>query len=65
MDPSNERKVFELVVKTVCQKSTSQYFLLTPKVLITEEKYKVMSLYTNYDSIIYKIQALSKWKAFQ
>ncbi|KAL4235853.1 Structural maintenance of chromosomes protein 5 [Mactra antiquata] len=33
MDPINERKVFELVVNTVCQKSTSQYFLLTPKLL--------------------------------
>ncbi|XP_067666413.1 structural maintenance of chromosomes protein 5-like [Haliotis asinina] len=33
MDPINERKVFELVVQTVCKKSTSQYFLLTPKLL--------------------------------
>ncbi|XP_041363245.1 structural maintenance of chromosomes protein 5-like [Gigantopelta aegis] len=33
MDPINERKVFELVVQTVCKKSNSQYFLLTPKLL--------------------------------
>lgn len=33
MDPINERKVFELVVQTVCKKSSSQYFLLTPKLL--------------------------------
>ncbi|XP_070206218.1 structural maintenance of chromosomes protein 5-like [Littorina saxatilis] len=33
MDPVNERKVFELVVQTVCKKSASQYFLLTPKLL--------------------------------
>lgn len=33
MDPVNERKVFELVVQTVCQKSRSQYFLLSPKLL--------------------------------
>lgn len=33
MDPVNERKVFELVVQTVCRKSASQYFLLTPKLL--------------------------------
>ncbi|XP_061164858.1 structural maintenance of chromosomes protein 5-like [Saccostrea echinata] len=33
MDPVNERKVFELVVKTVCQRSRSQYFLLSPKLL--------------------------------
>ena len=32
MDPQNERKVFELVVQTACENSTSQYFLLTPKV---------------------------------
>ncbi|KAK6178810.1 hypothetical protein SNE40_011310 [Patella caerulea] len=33
MDPVNERKVFELVVQTVCKKANSQYFLLTPKLL--------------------------------
>ncbi|KAK3096507.1 hypothetical protein FSP39_000824 [Pinctada imbricata] len=33
MDPINERKVFELVVNTVCKRSCSQYFLLTPKLL--------------------------------
>lgn len=34
MDPVNERKVFELVVNTVCKKTSSQYFLLTPKVIL-------------------------------
>lgn len=33
MDPKNERKIFELVVQTVCKRSCSQYFLLTPKLL--------------------------------
>ncbi|XP_005089499.1 structural maintenance of chromosomes protein 5 [Aplysia californica] len=33
MDPRNERKIFQLVVQTVCKRSTSQYFLLTPKLL--------------------------------
>jgi len=33
MDPRNERKVFQLVVQTVCKRSSSQYFLLTPKLL--------------------------------
>ncbi|XP_025077820.1 LOW QUALITY PROTEIN: structural maintenance of chromosomes protein 5-like [Pomacea canaliculata] len=33
MDPVNERKIFELVVQTVCKSSMSQYFLLTPKLL--------------------------------
>ena len=32
MDPSNERRVFDLVVETVCRPGTSQYFLITPKV---------------------------------
>ncbi|XP_065060120.1 structural maintenance of chromosomes protein 5-like [Rhopilema esculentum] len=33
MDPSNERRVFDLVVETVCRPGTSQYFLITPKLL--------------------------------
>ncbi|XP_066935850.1 structural maintenance of chromosomes protein 5-like [Clytia hemisphaerica] len=33
MDPKNERRVFELVVETVCRPNTSQYFLITPKLL--------------------------------
>lgn len=32
MDPVNERRVFEMVVKTACKESTSQYFFITPKV---------------------------------
>ncbi|KAL3866036.1 hypothetical protein ACJMK2_043377 [Sinanodonta woodiana] len=32
MDPINERKIFEFVVRTVCNNS-SQYFLITPKLL--------------------------------
>ncbi|KAM5192219.1 structural maintenance of chromosomes protein 5 [Mantella aurantiaca] len=33
MDPVNERRVFELVVRTACKNSTSQYFFITPKLL--------------------------------
>lgn len=33
MDPNNERRVFELVVETACRPNTSQYFLITPKLL--------------------------------
>ncbi|XP_077989076.1 structural maintenance of chromosomes protein 5-like isoform X2 [Glandiceps talaboti] len=33
MDHNNERKVFELVVRTACRDCTSQYFLITPKLL--------------------------------
>ena len=33
MDPRNERKVFEMMAKTATVKGTSQYFLITPKLL--------------------------------
>ncbi|XP_053322557.1 structural maintenance of chromosomes protein 5 [Spea bombifrons] len=33
MDPVNERRVFEMVVKTACKENTSQYFFITPKLL--------------------------------
>ncbi|XP_066506411.1 structural maintenance of chromosomes protein 5 isoform X2 [Hoplias malabaricus] len=33
MDPVNERRVFDIVVKTACNGSTSQYFFITPKLL--------------------------------
>ncbi|XP_053709705.1 structural maintenance of chromosomes protein 5 [Synchiropus splendidus] len=33
MDPVNERRIFDIVVRTACQESTSQYFFITPKLL--------------------------------
>uniref|UniRef100_A0A672JAY2 Structural maintenance of chromosomes protein 5 n=1 Tax=Salarias fasciatus TaxID=181472 RepID=A0A672JAY2_SALFA len=33
MDPINERRVFDIVVRTASRKSTSQYFFITPKLL--------------------------------
>ncbi|XP_072260268.1 structural maintenance of chromosomes protein 5 isoform X2 [Pyxicephalus adspersus] len=33
MDPVNERRVFEMVVRTACKNNTSQYFFITPKLL--------------------------------
>ena len=33
MDAKNERRVFELLVRTSCTESSAQYFLLTPKLL--------------------------------
>ncbi|KAG9354044.1 hypothetical protein JZ751_012168 [Albula glossodonta] len=33
MDPINERRVFDIVVRTACKGTTSQYFFITPKVL--------------------------------
>ena len=32
MDPTNERRVFELLVRHSSDKANSQYFLLSPKV---------------------------------
>uniref|UniRef100_A0A8C7ZIK7 Structural maintenance of chromosomes protein 5 n=1 Tax=Oryzias sinensis TaxID=183150 RepID=A0A8C7ZIK7_9TELE len=32
MDPVNERRVFDIVVRTACKETTSQYFFITPKV---------------------------------
>ncbi len=37
MDSANERRVFNLIVDTVNKDNTSQYFMLTPKVLLTVE----------------------------
>lgn len=33
MDPRNERLVHEQIVQAACGKNTSQYFLVTPKLL--------------------------------
>lgn len=33
MDPVNERRVFDIVVRTACGGNTSQYFFITPKLL--------------------------------
>ena len=46
MDPNNERKVFELMVETACREHTSQYFLLTPKV-INISYYKLRVYFNN------------------
>ncbi|XP_053558489.1 structural maintenance of chromosomes protein 5 [Bombina bombina] len=48
MDPVNERRVFEMVVKTACKESTSQYFLITPKLLqnlVYADKMNVLFVY--------------------
>ncbi|XP_044515363.1 structural maintenance of chromosomes protein 5 [Gracilinanus agilis] len=48
MDPVNERRVFEMVVKTACKETTSQYFLITPKLLQNltySEKMTVLFVY--------------------
>lgn len=45
MDPRNERTVHERMVKIACREHTSQYFLLTPKLLsglMYDERMKVL-----------------------
>ncbi|XP_060572956.1 structural maintenance of chromosomes protein 5-like [Ruditapes philippinarum] len=64
MDPHNERKVFELVVNTVCNKSASQYFLLTPKLLPDLEYAKnmtVLCVYNGPDMLNHKDWNLKKF----
>ncbi len=42
MDPVNERRVFDIVVRTACGVNTSQYFFITPKVgLLTDIVWRV------------------------
>ncbi|XP_064147299.1 structural maintenance of chromosomes protein 5 isoform X2 [Loxodonta africana] len=65
MDPDNERKVFEMVVKTACKENTSQYFFITPKLLQNlpySEKMTVLFVYNGP----YMLEP-NKWnlKAFQ
>lgn len=31
MDSNNERRIFELILNCICEKNSSQYFLITPK----------------------------------
>ncbi|XP_053154068.1 structural maintenance of chromosomes protein 5 isoform X2 [Hemicordylus capensis] len=64
MDPVNERRVFDVVVKTACKESTSQYFFITPKLLQNltyAEKMTVLLVYNGS----YTLES-SKWnlKAF-
>ena len=44
MDPTNERRVFELLVKHSSDKANSQYFLLSPKVSQAKETSRVDNL---------------------
>ncbi|XP_044302315.1 structural maintenance of chromosomes protein 5 isoform X3 [Varanus komodoensis] len=64
MDPVNERRVFDVVVKTACKASTSQYFFITPKLLQNltyTEKMTVLLVYNGSTML-----ESSKWdlKAF-
>ncbi|XP_021569033.1 structural maintenance of chromosomes protein 5 isoform X2 [Carlito syrichta] len=65
MDPINERRVFEMVVKTACKENTSQYFFITPKLLQNlpySEKMTVLFVYNGPHML-----EPNKWnlKAFQ
>jgi len=41
MDPTNERRVFELLVKHSSDKANSQYFLLSPKVRRKKNEFSI------------------------
>ncbi|XP_045912329.1 structural maintenance of chromosomes protein 5 [Micropterus dolomieu] len=44
MDPVNERRVFDIVVRTACKETTSQYFFITPKLLQNLQYAKEMTV---------------------
>ncbi|XP_041971586.1 structural maintenance of chromosomes protein 5 [Aricia agestis] len=46
MDPINERKMFELLVKVTTENENSQYFLLTPKLLANLEYNEKIMVHT-------------------
>jgi len=46
MDPVNERRIFNLVVSLVSQPNSSQYFILTPKVL------RIVLMHMAYSSLL-------------
>jgi len=45
MDPRNERMVHERMVDIACQERTSQYFLVTPKLLTGLKFHKKMTVH--------------------
>ncbi|XP_071845736.1 structural maintenance of chromosomes protein 5-like [Apostichopus japonicus] len=64
MDTNNERKVFEFVVSTACRENTSQYFLITPKLLPDlqySSKMKVLCVMNGHWMLPYKHWDLRKF----
>jgi hypothetical protein len=48
MDPRNERMVHERMVEIACADNTSQYFLITPKLLNGLRYHERMTVHTIY-----------------
>lgn len=48
MDPRNERMVHERMVNIACSENTSQYFLITPKLLPGLKYHERMVVHTIY-----------------
>lgn len=48
MDPRNERMVHERMVDIACSENTSQYFLITPKLLSGLKYHERMAVHTIY-----------------
>ncbi|CAB3240501.1 unnamed protein product [Arctia plantaginis] len=59
MDPINERKMFELLVKVITECDNSQYFLLTPKLLTNLEYNDKIMVHTIMNG--QKIMDNKKW----
>ncbi|CAJ0746134.1 23813_t:CDS:2, partial [Entrophospora sp. SA101] len=49
MDPKNERLVHHQMVQTACRPNTSQYFLITPKLLPDLNYHKFMKVLCIYN----------------
>ncbi|XP_047036905.1 structural maintenance of chromosomes protein 5 [Helicoverpa zea] len=59
MDPINERKMFELLVKVTTECDNAQYFLLTPKLLTNLEYNSKIMIHTIMNG--QKIMRYNKW----
>lgn len=51
MDPRNERLVHKLIVKAACERSTLQYFLITPKLLPDLEYHEKMRVLCIFNGV--------------
>lgn len=51
MDPRNERLVHKLIVQAACEGDTSQYFLITPKLLPDLEYHEKMRVLCVFNGV--------------
>nr|XP_039258386.1 structural maintenance of chromosomes protein 5-like [Styela clava] len=60
MDPYNERRVFEIIVRSSSERDTSQYFLITPKLLPNLTYNEHMTVHCIYNG--HFMLPCSQWK---